>query len=94
MLMSPYFYDYINHVFTVFYTEVVLVVKNPPTNAGRCQRQAFDIWVRKIPWMRTWQPTPVYMTGKSHGKRSLMAMVHRVAKSQTQLKEFGRHTHI
>ena len=72
MLMSPYFYDYINHVFTVFYIEVVLVVKNSPTNAGRCQRQAFDIWVRKIPWRRTWQPTPVYMTGESHGKRSLM----------------------
>ena len=29
-------------------------------------------WVRKIPWRRKWQPTPVFLPGKSHGQRSLM----------------------
>ena len=29
-------------------------------------------WVRKIPWRRKWQPTPVLLTGKSHGWRSLV----------------------
>ena len=27
--------------------------------------------VGKIPWRRKWQPTPVFMLGKSHGMRSL-----------------------
>ena len=27
-------------------------------------------WVRKIPW-RTWQPTPVFLPGKSQGQRNL-----------------------
>ena len=26
----------------------------------------FDLWVGKIPWRRKWQPTPVFLTGKSH----------------------------
>ena len=26
----------------------------------------FDLWVRKIPWRRKWQPTPVSLPGKSH----------------------------
>ena len=30
-----------------------------------------DFWVKKIPWRRKWQPTPVFLPGKSHGQRSL-----------------------
>jgi len=50
-------------------SQVVLVVKNLAANAGdmRCE---FDPWVRKIPWRRAWQPTPV-LPGESHGQRSL-----------------------
>ena len=32
----------------------------------------FDPWVRKIPWRRKWQPTPVFLPGKFHGWRSLV----------------------
>ena len=28
-------------------------------------------WVRKIPWRRKWQPTPVFLPGEYHGQRSL-----------------------
>ena len=28
-------------------------------------------WVRKIPWRRKQQPTPVFLPGKSHTQRSL-----------------------
>ena len=35
-------------------------------------RPRFDPWVGKIRWRRHWQPTPVFMPGKSHGQRSLM----------------------
>ena len=35
------------------------------------ERPRFDPWVGKIPWRRKWQPTPVFLPGKSHGQRSL-----------------------
>ena len=31
----------------------------------------FHPWVKKIPWRRKWQPTPVFLPGESHGQRSL-----------------------
>ena len=46
------------------------VVKNLPANARRCRRHEFDPWVRKIPWRKKWQLTPVFLSGKSHGQRA------------------------
>ena len=37
----------------------------------RHRRCGFDPWVGKVPWRRKWQPTPVFLPGKSHGQRSL-----------------------
>jgi len=37
----------------------------------RCKRQGFSPRVGKIPWRRAWQPTSVFLTGESHGQRSL-----------------------
>ena len=37
---------------------------------------------------RQWQPTPVLLPGKSHGRRSLVAAVHGVARSWTRLSDF------
>ena len=34
-------------------------------------RPGFDPWVGKIPWRRKWQPSPVFLPGKSHGQRNL-----------------------
>ena len=36
----------------------------------QCRRCGFNPWVQKIPWRRKWQPTPVFLPGKSHGQRS------------------------
>ena len=33
----------------------------------QCGRPRFDPWVGKILWRRKWQPTPVFLPGKSHG---------------------------
>ena len=41
-------------------------------SACQCRRPRFDPWVRKIPWSRKWQPTPVFLPGKFHGQRSLV----------------------
>ena len=46
------------------------MVKNQPANAGDI-RDSGLIWVGKIPWRRTWQPTPVFLTGESHRQRNL-----------------------
>ena len=27
----------------------------------------FNPWIRKIPWKRAWQPTPVFLPRESHG---------------------------
>ena len=37
-----------------------------------CRWPRFDPWVRKIPWRRKWQPTPVLLPGKFHGWRCLV----------------------
>ena len=43
------------------------MVKNLPP----MQETWFDPWVEKIPQKREWQPTPVFLPGKSHAQRSL-----------------------
>ena len=37
---------------------------------------------------RQWQPTPVLLPGKSHGRRSLVGCLHGVTKSRAQLSDF------
>ena len=39
--------------------------------ACHCRRHRFNLWVRKISWRRKWKPSPVFLPGKSHGRRSL-----------------------
>ena len=41
-------------------------------SACQCRRHGFNPWVRKIPWRRKWQPTPVCLLRKPHEKRSLV----------------------
>ena len=53
-------------------SQEALVVKNLPANAGDARDAGFDPWVRKIPWRREWQLTPVFLTGEFHGQRSLV----------------------
>ena len=48
------------------------------SNALICDTIRFDPWVRKIPWRRKWQLTPVFLPGKSYEQR--LAIVHAVAK--------------
>ena len=43
--------------------------KEPACQRRRCK---FDPWVRKIPWRRSWLPTPVFLPRESHGRRSLV----------------------
>ena len=49
------------------------------------KRCRFNPWVRKIPWSRKLQPTPVFLPGKFHGQRNLEGSSSWVARSLTQL---------
>ena len=40
-------------------------------SACQCRRCKFNPWVRKIPWRRKGQSTPLFLPEKSHGQRSL-----------------------
>ena len=71
--------------------EDIAVVKNPPANAGdlgdrrhrRHRRHRYCPWVRKIPWRRKWQPTPVFLPGESYVQRSLVGYSSWITKSWT-----------
>ena len=34
----------------------------------QCGRPGFNRWVGNTPWGREWQPTPVFLSGESHGQ--------------------------
>ena len=44
------------------------MIKNPPIKGTH----RFDLGIGKILWRRKWQPTPVFLPGKSHRQRSLV----------------------
>ena len=52
-------------------SQVVLVVKNPPTSA-----EDGEMLVRSLgwedSWRRVWQPTLVFLPGESYGQRSFV----------------------
>ena len=48
------------------------VGKESTCTEGDVDRHKFDPQVRKVPWRRAWQPTPVFPPGESQGKRSLV----------------------
>ena len=52
-------------------SQVALVVKKSSWQCRRHKRHGFNPCIRKIPWRRAWQSTPVFLPGESHGQRSL-----------------------
>ena len=59
------------------------MVKNPPTTAGD---PGLIPKSGRFPWRRKWQPTPVFLPGKSHGQMRLIVLQSMaLLKSQTDL---------
>ena len=46
-------------------------VKNPPANTGDPRDAGSVSGSGRSPWRRKWQPTPIFLPGKSQGQRSL-----------------------
>ena len=63
--------------------------KEPACQCRRCKRWGFNPWIRKIPWRRGWQPTPVFLPEESHRQSSLADSIHEVSNCQTRLKQLG-----
>ena len=61
--------------------------KEPACQCRSHKGGGFDPWVRKIPWRRAWQPTPVFLLENPTERGTWQATVHRVAKSWIQLKQ-------
>ena len=67
------------HLFSgMYYSKhfISIISFNPYITLGKestcqCRRRWFNLWVRKIPWRRKWQCTPVFLPGKFHRQRSL-----------------------
>ena len=60
-----------------FFLQIYLLIELPRWLCGKesacqCRRPRFNPWVRKNLWRRKWQPSPVFLPGKSHGERSLV----------------------
>ena len=71
-------------MFSDFFFKIQENKMTTPNSAGgfpggtvgrRCKRCGFNPWIRKIPWRRKWQPTAVFLLGKSHGQRSLAGSI-------------------
>ena len=53
-------------------SQVVLVVKNAPSNAGNCKSFKFDLWVEKIPLEESLATRCSILAQRIHGQKSLV----------------------
>ena len=51
----------------------------------------FSPWVRKIPWSKKWQPTPVFLPEKFHGQRSLVSHSSQGCKESDTIERLSIH---
>ena len=66
--------------------------KESASQCRRHKRWRFDSWVRKIPWSRKQQLTPVFLPGKSHGQGAWWATDHGVTKGLDATKQACSHS--
>ena len=48
------------------------MVKNLPAKARDIRDMGLIPGLGRLPWRRAWQPTPVFLSGESHGQRRLV----------------------
>ena len=48
-----------------------LSAKESACQCSKLKIRGFNTWSRKSLWRREWRPTPVFLSGKSHGQRNL-----------------------
>ena len=63
--------------------------KEPACQHRRHRRHRFHPWVRKIPWRRRWQPSPVFWPGKFHNRGDWQDTIHGVAKKSETVEQLN-----
>ena len=51
----------------------------------QCRRPGFNPWIRKSPWRRKWEPTPVFLPGEYHGQEKPGGLQSMGSQSRTRL---------
>ena len=74
-------------------SQVALMVKNPPANAGNAGETGLIPGLERFPSRRAWQPTPVFFAGESHGQRSLVGCSPWGHKQSDTTERMHTHTH-
>ena len=72
-------------------SQVGLVEKNQPANAGERKRREFNPWIRKTPRGRHGSSFQSSCLENSMDRGAWRAAVHRVTWSQTRLKQLSMH---
>ena len=67
--------------------------KEPACQCRKRKRCGFDPWVRKIPWRRPLQPTPVFFPGESPQTEEPRGLQSIGSQSQMWLKWLSTHAH-
>ena len=62
-------------------------------SACQCKRCRFDPWVRKIPWRRKWQLTPIFLPETSSGQRRLVGCSPWGCTLLGTTEQLGTHSH-
>ena len=62
-----------------------------PASACQCKSHGLDPWVGEIPCSKKWQPTPVFLPGKSMERGAWQATVPGVEKGWRRLRDY-KHT--
>ena len=93
---SPYIHTYMYaYSCTHIWLPRWLIGKESACQCRRCKRRRFDPCVRQIPWRRVWQPTAVFLPGKSHGQRSPVVYSPCGHKESDMIEhDHNTHTHI
>ena len=60
--------SFLRNLHTIFWASLIA---QPVKNIPAMQETWVQFLDQEDPWRRKWQPTPVFLPGKSHGQRSL-----------------------
>ena len=69
----------------------VLIVKNPPANAGDIRDVGSTLGLGRSPGGGNWQPTLVFFLENPMDRGAWKSTAHGVTKSWTQLKQLSKH---
>ena len=69
------------------------MVTNLPVNVGDAREVGSNLRLGRSPWRRKWQPTPVFLPGKSYGQKSLLGYSPEACKELDTTEHTHTHTH-